>query len=166
MFHCVVLSVERGWIIFHRVALCVVWGCCFFRAGGGAGVCAGENSPCSACWQQKRDKTLPARAKRAKLGDFGRAGRVLYRNWHRVARVGRVLYRDWWRAGRAGRVLYRNRGPQLARGKCCADCPAAFGRRWVRSGHNKTARRVAGRGWSGRRESNPPLKLGKLPFYR
>ena len=33
-------------------------------------------------------------------------------------------------------------------------------------GHNKTARRAAGRGWSGRRESNPPLKLGKLPFYR
>ena len=33
-------------------------------------------------------------------------------------------------------------------------------------GHNKTARRVAGRGWSGRRESNPPLKLGKLPIYR
>ena len=32
--------------------------------------------------------------------------------------------------------------------------------------HNKTARRAAGRGWSGRRESNPPLKLGKLPFYR
>ena len=245
MFHRVVLSVERGRIIFHRVALCVVWGCCFFRACGGAGVCAGENSPCSTCWQQngiklsqqeqnapnweilgvlgefctgtggvpgvrgefctgsggvpvlllvvagqnspcstcwqqKRDKTLPARAKRAKLGDFGRAGRVLYRNWHRVARAGRVLYRNWhrapqagrvlyrnwWRAGRAGRVLYRNRGPQLARGECCADCPAAFGRRWVRSGHNKTARRVAGRGWSGRRESNPPLKLGKLPFYR
>lgn len=55
---------------------------------------------------------------------------------------------------------------QLARGECCADCPAAFGGRWVRSGHNKTARRAAGRGWSGRRESNPPLKLGKLPFYR
>lgn len=33
-------------------------------------------------------------------------------------------------------------------------------------GHNKTARRATGRGWSGRRESNPPLKLGKLPFYR
>ena len=33
-------------------------------------------------------------------------------------------------------------------------------------GHNKTARRAAGRGRSGRRESNPPLKLGKLPFYR
>ena len=32
--------------------------------------------------------------------------------------------------------------------------------------HNKTARHAAGRGWSGRRESNPPLKLGKLPFYR
>ncbi len=32
--------------------------------------------------------------------------------------------------------------------------------------HNKTARRATGRGWSGRRESNPPLKLGKLPFYR
>ena len=32
--------------------------------------------------------------------------------------------------------------------------------------YNKTARRAAGRGWSGRRESNPPLKLGKLPFYR
>ena len=123
MFHRVVLSVERGRISFHRVALCVVWGCCVFRAGGGAGVCEGENSPCSACWQQKRDKTLPARAKRAKLGDFGRVGRVLYRDWWRVGRAGRVLYRDWWRAGRAGRVLYRNRGPQLARGKCCADCP-------------------------------------------
>ena len=32
--------------------------------------------------------------------------------------------------------------------------------------YNKTARRAAGREWSGRRESNPPLKLGKLPFYR
>ena len=32
--------------------------------------------------------------------------------------------------------------------------------------HDKTARRVAGRWRSGRRESNPPLKLGKLPFYR
>ena len=26
MFHCVVLCVERGRIIFHRVALCVVLG--------------------------------------------------------------------------------------------------------------------------------------------
>ena len=55
----------------------LVWGE-FCTGSGGVPVLllvvAGQNSPCSACWQQKRDKTLPARAKRAKLGDFGRAG--------------------------------------------------------------------------------------------
>ena len=34
------------------------------------------------------DKIRPVHIKRAKLGDFGRAGRVLYREWWRVARVG------------------------------------------------------------------------------
>ena len=56
-------------------------------------------------------------------------------------------------------------GPS-SRGASFVPVASAFGRRRVRSGHNKTARRAAGRGWSGRRESNPPLKLGKLPFYR
>ena len=55
----------------------LVWGE-FCTGSGGVPVLllvvAGQNSPCSACWQQKRDKTLPARAKRTKLGDFGRAG--------------------------------------------------------------------------------------------
>ena len=31
--------------------------------------------------------------------------------------------------------------------------------------YNKTARRAAGREWSGRRESNPRCQLGKLKFY-
>ena len=58
-------------------AVWLVWGE-FCTGSGGVPVLllvvAGQNSPCSACWQQKRDKTLPARAKRTKLGDFGRAG--------------------------------------------------------------------------------------------
>lgn len=53
-------------------------------------------------------------------------------------------------------------------GEFCTGCACrgVCGRSGVPVTHNKTARRVAGRWWSGRRESNPPLKLGKLPFYR
>ena len=94
--------------MFHRAAWSVVLGCCFFQSCVGVGVCAGEYSPCSACWRQKRDKTLPARAIGAKKANAGCAGRVLYRKCRRVVRAGRVLYRKWRRAARAGRVIYRS----------------------------------------------------------
>ena len=38
-----------------------------------------QSSPCSASWWCERYKVLPARAKRAEMGNFGRVGRVLYR---------------------------------------------------------------------------------------
>ena len=68
-----------------------------------------QSSPCSAWWWWKRYKTLPAGAKCAEEGYFGRVGRVLYRLGLPGLRVGRVLYRLGLPGLRAGRVLYRHR---------------------------------------------------------
>ena len=38
-----------------------------------------QSSPCSTCWWWERYKVLPAGVKRAEMGHFGGAGRVLYR---------------------------------------------------------------------------------------
>ena len=66
-----------------------------------------QSSPCWGAWWCERYKVLPARAKRAEMGNFGCVGRVLYRLGCWCGCVGRVLYRvGCWR-GRVGRVLYR-----------------------------------------------------------
>ena len=54
---------------------------------------AGKSSPCSGCLLTGRDNFLPARVKRAEMGVFRRAGRVLYRFGLEVGVAGRVLYR-------------------------------------------------------------------------
>ena len=54
---------------------------------------AGQSSPCWGAWWCERYKVLPARAKRAEMGNFGCAGRVLYRLGCWCGCVGRVLYR-------------------------------------------------------------------------
>ena len=54
---------------------------------------AGKSSPCSGCLCLDRDNFLPARVKRAEMGVFRRAGRVLYRFGLEVGVAGRVLYR-------------------------------------------------------------------------
>ena len=64
-----------------------------------------------------RYKVRPARAKPAKLGLFGRAGRVLYRTCGEKGCVGRVLYRTCGEKGRAGRVLYRKWGRATRAGR-------------------------------------------------
>ena len=46
---------------------------------GEVGCWCGTFSPCSTCWWRKRYKVLPAGVKRAEMGHFGGAGRVLYR---------------------------------------------------------------------------------------
>ena len=56
-----------------------------------------QSSPCVACYWREREKILPACGKWAKIGVFGRAGRVLYRVGPRGLRAGRVLYRRWFR---------------------------------------------------------------------
>ena len=52
-----------------------------------------QSSPCWGAWWCERYKVLPARAKRAEMGLFGRVGRVLYRLGCWRGRVGGVLYR-------------------------------------------------------------------------
>ena len=54
-----------------------------------------QSSPCWGAWWCERYKVLPARAKLAEMGLFGRVGRVLYRLGCWRGRVGRVLYRVW-----------------------------------------------------------------------
>ena len=54
-----------------------------------------QSSPCWGAWWCERYKVLPARAKRAEMGNFGRVGRVLYRLGCWCGCVGRVLYRRW-----------------------------------------------------------------------
>ena len=56
--------------------------------------CSVQNSPYSVFCRPKRYKTLPACLKCAKLGHFGRAGRVLYRKCGEGGCAGRVLYRS------------------------------------------------------------------------
>ena len=98
-----------------------------------------------------REKVRPASPKRPKNAVFRRAGRVFSRRNRWRGRAGRTLSRGMLDVARVGRIL----SPSPCRARYHAI-----------TRHNKIARRAAGRGWSGRRESNPPLKLGKLPFYR
>ena len=53
---------------------------------------AGQNSPRSACSQPKRDKTLPAYAKRPKMRVFWRAGRILSREHRQPATPGEFCH--------------------------------------------------------------------------
>ena len=60
------------------------------------------------------------------------------------------------------RIRFCGRGvPSGAAGAPYLRCTRAS-----RTGITKPPGARPGGGWSGRRESNPPLKLGKLPFYR
>ena len=90
-----------------------------------------QSSPCVACYWREREKILPACGKWAKIGVFGRAGRVLYRVGRRgcvsgefctgIARRGRVL--DEFCRGRvADRGVLGDlfRGP-AAEGSCRAN---------------------------------------------
>ena len=52
----------------------------------------GQNSPRSACSQPKRDKTLPACAKRPKMRVFWRAGRILSRKHPQPATPGEFCH--------------------------------------------------------------------------
>ena len=84
-----------------------------------------QSSPCVvSCWRQ-RYKVRHACEKRAKLGHFERAGRVLYRQWPGAVLVGRVLYRQWPGAVLGGGVL---RCLGTVRVSSCRP-PAAHGRR-------------------------------------
>lgn len=65
---------------------------------------AGQNSPRSACSQPKRDKTLPACAKRPKMRVFWRAGRILSRKPPPTSHAGRILSRKTLQSGCVGRV--------------------------------------------------------------
>ena len=98
-----------------------------------------------------REKVRPASPKRPNNAVFRRAGQVFSRRNRWRGRVGRTLSGGMLDVARVGRIL----SPSPCRARYHAI-----------TRHNKIARRAAGRGWSGRRESNPPLKLGKLPFYR
>ena len=80
--------------IFHGTPQHLTQGRYFFHHSSTPAPQAGQKSPCSAPSASRRDKTHPARTKRAKKGYFGRAGRVLYRKWPRAARAGRILYRQ------------------------------------------------------------------------
>ena len=77
-----------------------------------------------------RYKVRPAREKRANLGHFERAGRVLSRTCGAKGCAGRVLYRTCGAKGCAGRVLYRCGTAGLWFGALCAAvaqsmCPVA-----------------------------------------
>ena len=63
------------------------------RCVASGGWSAGKSSPCSGCLCLPRDNFLPARVKRAEMGVFRRAGRVLYRFGLEAWVAGRVLYR-------------------------------------------------------------------------
>ena len=54
-----------------------------------------QSSPCWGAWWCERYKVLPARAKRAEMGNFWRVGRVLYRLGCWCGCAGRVLYRRY-----------------------------------------------------------------------
>ena len=120
----------------HRRRL---WFWCAVMASPVSASHAVQSSPCVvSCWRQ-RYKVRHACEKRAKLGHFGRAGRVLSRACGEKGRAGRVLYRQWPGAVLVGRVLYRKwPGAVLGGGvlRCLgtvrvSSCrpPAAHGRR-------------------------------------
>ena len=102
---------------------------------------AGKSSPCSGSLRPDRDNFLPARVKRAEMGVFRDAGRVLYRLSSCTPCAGRVLYRLSSCTPCAGRVLYRLRpctpcaGRVLYRGVCAA---------WLVSGGLREKIRPAG----------------------
>ena len=85
-------AVERGrWESFVPVGLLA--GACWGSFVPGLALGAVQSSPCWGSWGWMRYKVLPARAKLAEMGLFGRVGRVLYRVGCWRGRVGRVLYR-------------------------------------------------------------------------
>ena len=96
------------------------------RCAAGEWWFAGKSSLCSGSLRPDRDNFLPARVKRAEMGVFRDAGRVLYRLSSCTPCAGRVLYRLWPCTPCAGRVLYRLRpcipcaGRVLYRGVCAA----------------------------------------------
>ena len=120
----------------------------------------------------EREKVRPASPKWAKNAVFRRAGRVFSRKCRWRSRAGRVFSRQPVLRPVLSAVcaLHACSGGGFALHEAVAQRVAGVSDPHVVQipphGHNKTARRAAGRGWSGRRESNPPLKLGKLPFYR
>ena len=129
--------------------------CCGVVASPNSALCSVQNSPCSGSWWPKRYKTLPACVDCAKLGHFGRAGRVLSRTCGEVGCAWRVLYRKWGRATCAGRVLYRKWGRPwvLLSGFCRSralppgsPCPwrSPCRWRWGFALHEAFLRRVAG----------------------
>ena len=79
------------WESFVPVGLLV--GACLESFVPGLALGAVQSSPCWGSWGWMRYKVLPARAKLAEMGLFGRVGRVLYRVGCWRGRVGRVLYR-------------------------------------------------------------------------
>jgi len=79
------------------------------RCAAGEWWFAGKSSPCLGCLRPDRDNFLPARVKRAEMGVFRDAGRVLYRLSSCTPCAGRVLYRLSSCTPCAGRVLYRLR---------------------------------------------------------
>ena len=71
-------AVERGrWESFVPGGLLA--GACWGSFVPGLALGAVQSSPCWGAWWCERYKVLPARAKRAEMGLFGRVGRVLYR---------------------------------------------------------------------------------------
>ena len=71
-------AVERGrWGSFVPVGL-LVW-VCWESFVPGLALGAVQSSPCWGSWGWMRYKVLPACAKLAEMGRFGRVGRVLYR---------------------------------------------------------------------------------------
>ena len=133
---------------------------------------ARKSSPCSAGRARMREIVRPASSKHPKFVVFVLAGRVFSRKCRWRSRAGRVFSRQpvlrtvlsapcalpaCSGGGFALHEAFRPRVTGVSDPRVVQIPPRR---------HNKTARRAAGRGWSGRRESNPPLKLGKLPFYR
>ena len=85
-------AVERGrWESFVPGGLLA--GACWGSFVPGLALGAVQSSPCWGSWGWMRYKVLPARAKLAEMGLFGRVGRVLYRLGCWCGCVGRFLYR-------------------------------------------------------------------------
>ena len=104
-------AVERGrWESFVPGGLLA--GACWGSFVPGLALGAVQSSPCWGSWGWMRYKVLPARAKLAEMGLFGRVGRVLYRLGCWRGRVWRVLYRVC-RCALAGRRSARSKGPNM-----------------------------------------------------
>ena len=132
---------------------------------------ARKSSPCSAGRARMREIVRPASPKWAKNAVFRRVGRVFSRKCRWRSRAGRVFSRQpvlrtvllapcaLPACSGGGFALHEALRPRVT-GVSDPRVVQIPPRR-----HNKTARRAAGRGWSGRRESNPRCQLGKLKFY-